>query len=923
MSLNHIILQQNFLTACETASPQEHAIIDQINGCFNRCLPAVTMAEILSLRTCNILLKQGVTTGEILTITSNETVCAECKERLQELTGTTVNNVFTIHSFCEQLVADIPGILPNPLATRLSITGAIALLKKLVDSFPAGHPLKKFRSDVYKATTQLKPLFSCIKKNGYAVPMLLQRIEDRLTAATITKLVPKEAADMEEMIAILINLRAAVNEFENYQVLLQQRNTFDEDDLIQFAIKALEENNPLLTAWLQPFKYFQLDLDTNADRLARKLLDQLKSSATSLNILSIDRDGQTAETSDQQAPAPSSISAYPSQEAELADLTGNLSSLLQQGIDSKRIAVVYTHDDCRTRVEQLLQQHHIPFYSKGMINLSKETFIRKILLLLNYTSNEYTQSFSNDDLLFEILHSDFYHAAPLEIARLLAEINGKKNNKSPGNLRRLLVEKMNAAPKDLFDTGLDKELASITAMLEQLILNVPKMTGLQFFDHLVQEAKILQYINGQPEKAWLSRLLEALRAFIEKESSSNPTLSLANLVSDLDFMQAENWPIYVHHGKGDINGIRLVHISDAAGVGNKFDHVLVIAPKPPPSNSWFDQLYRVNDPILAALNGSTNITAYQKILNLQDVIAHNSLPKLVSRLVPVNQYRPQIAPLPTEFTAPLLRKFVMSVSALNNYLRCPLAFYYQHLLKVPAGKNEALEFGSAVHFALEQLFKKMSAPGGPAQYSFPPSIELANDFRQYMHDRLAHFTPDVFTRRIQYGETILHNYYNRYLSDWNKVVSVERNIQGIYLQGIPLRGKPDKLEFNGRSVTIVDYKTGNIEKALSKLNPPRESAPNGGDYWRQAVFYKMLVDLYPQKDWTVTSIEFDFIEPLNNQYHKKSIIVTPADMATVQQQVIQSWSAIQAHEFYTGCGKASCHWCNFVKDNRVAINDIL
>ena len=33
---------------------------------------------------------------------------------------------------------------------------------------------------------------------------------------------------------------------------------------------------------------------------------------------------------------------------------------------------------------------------------------------------------------------------------------------------------------------------------------------------------------------------------------------------------------------------------------------------------------------------------------------------------------------------------------------------------------------------------------------------------------------------------------------------------------------------------------------------------------------------------------------------------------------------IRDHDFYTGCGKEDCHWCNFVKTNNlaVALNEI-
>ena len=35
-----------------------------------------------------------------------------------------------------------------------------------------------------------------------------------------------------------------------------------------------------------------------------------------------------------------------------------------------------------------------------------------------------------------------------------------------------------------------------------------------------------------------------------------------------------------------------------------------------------------------------------------------------------------------------------------------------------------------------------------------------------------------------------------------------------------LKGKLDKLEFNGKEVNVVDYKTGDIDKAIPKIKGP-------------------------------------------------------------------------------------------------------
>ena len=131
------------------------------------------------------------------------------------------------------------------------------------------------------------------------------------------------------------------------------------------------------------------------------------------------------------------------------------------------------------------------------------------------------------------------------------------------------------------------------------------------------------------------------------------------------------------------------------------------------------------------------------------------------------------------------------------------------------------------------------------------------------------------------------------------------------------------MEFDGKQVNIVDYKTGNPENAIPKTKGPSDKQPLGGDYWRQAVFYKLLVD-NSQLGWQVMSTEFDFIEPdKKHSYRKFKVYVSPEDEVVVTRQIAETWAKIQNHDFYTGCGKADCHWCNFVKTNKLDRNATL
>ena len=86
---------------------------------------------------------------------------------------------------------------------------------------------------------------------------------------------------------------------------------------------------------------------------------------------------------------------------------------------------------------------------------------------------------------------------------------------------------------------------------------------------------------------------------------------------------------------------------------------------------------------------------------------------------------PEIDKMEEDYVTMALEKFVMNVTALNTYLKCPLEFYFRTLVRIPSPKNETLEFGSAAHYALEQLFKKMQDDPNKA---FPSKRNLCGRF---------------------------------------------------------------------------------------------------------------------------------------------------------------------------------------------------
>lgn len=47
---------------------------------------------------------------------------------------------------------------------------------------------------------------------------------------------------------------------------------------------------------------------------------------------------------------------------------------------------------------------------------------------------------------------------------------------------------------------------------------------------------------------------------------------------------------------------------------------------------------------------------------------------------------------------------------------------------------------------------------------FPPKEEMISDFNWYMHRHRENFTKEAFERRMEYGDEVLRNYYDKYIN---------------------------------------------------------------------------------------------------------------------------------------------------------------
>ncbi|OYY21490.1 MAG: DNA helicase UvrD [Sphingobacteriia bacterium 35-40-8] len=685
---------------------------------------------------------------------------------------------------------------------------------------------------------------------------------------------------------------------------------------------------------------------TLIDRNQERLIKQMPGLSKDL----ISSNGKLTSITD-----PPNIKEYESMRQEMIGICLEVETLLAKGMMPGKIGIIYKENKYGEALAQFFKEKQIPVYSKRNLNLLEIPLAQRIILFLKYLAAEWDTPFGGEEMLFQILHFNWFGIPAMEIAEITAKVADLKYGANKTSLRKQIREKANAPAADLFSQAPAKGFALVSIAIENLITAIANSSLINLVEQVIQQTKVLGWIMQSPDKHWHLQVLSGLFEFIKEEARRNPHLSLEQLVNIFSLMEKEELALPLVQVSGTEKGVNLMTAHGSKGL--EFEAVFFAGcnasnwekkRKPgggyqlpdtmfstAPVHSEEEELRRLFYVALTRAELQLQISfsrfkndgkpleptmflaeileqhslGIQPITLAQDALSEFALLDFETELAP------EIAKMEADFVSRMLEKFVMNVTALNNYLKCPLQFYYQNLVRVPSGKSEATEFGSAVHYALEKLFSKMQE-----REKFPELKEFMDDFEWYLHRHRENFTKEEFNRRMEQGQIVLTEYYQYYLNSWNKVVAVERTIRNVVVEGVPLKGKLDKLEFDGTNVNVVDYKTGDIEKARKKLLPPDDKEPNGGDYWRQAVFYKILVDHYDQKNWKVVSTEFDFVEPdKKKQFKKEKIVISPADITTVTQQIKTVWKKIQDRELYTGCGKSDCHWCNFVKENDMAV----
>ena len=223
-------------------------------------------------------------------------------------------------------------------------------------------------------------------------------------------------------------------------------------------------------------------------------------------------------------------------------------------------------------------------------------------------------------------------------------------------------------------------------------------------------------------------------------------------------------------------------------------------------------------------------------LEVEKQANHNLTHEIYNAVLPEKAYEPMVIEK-SEAVMDRLKEIAavgFSPSALTSYIRNPIQFYFQKILRIrevdEVEENIALNtLGTIIHETLKVLYD-------PFVGKFISEADIVNCFKLIDAEVLTQFKAVYKEGEIKKGRNLLafevakrnvHNFLKVELEgikagDAIKIIALEKTYERVLTDpGLPfpvlIKGNVDRIEERNGNIRIIDYKTGKVEKASVTL----------------------------------------------------------------------------------------------------------
>lgn len=633
------------------------------------------------------------------------------------------------------------------------------------------------------------------------------------------------------------------------------------------------------------------------------------------------------------------LKSYPNAKDEMFGVLSEIKELIQSGVSPQEIGVIYGRNSYGEEFAKILRDNGIFVQMKENQDLFKEPIFKKIVAILKYLC----QPSIDIRALRNIVYFDFFEVELSEIAKI----------------RNLRKDEKISIPS----------IAEIDKKLEMIRKKVSRsenyLSPMYVLGDILKTLGIDEYIMKSKEKYHLVSVLNELYKLMSTECLLHHKLTVKGFLNQLSSLQEMKISLPIEEISGSpSNCVQLMTAHGSKGL--EFEHVFMMKcndgnkggkwPGGENNSGRFSYPPSLNGKVEneSQLKEEENRRLFYVAMTRAKKVLHLSYSDDSAKTHFINEFENCIDPVEVtesleecqsideivipkfsdDILSEILGELSLSVSTLNAFLKCPLSFYFNKGLKLPSETNEAMVFGSIIHELLEKIYISIDdSQSSELTVKTVLSLEEALELFETIFDEKSYQLSSDRIKKDAYarGRNIIENLYKKdgYLKDG--VIAVEQHIKGIKLgdisntkvdlsevSDIELNGKIDKIECEEGVIRLIDYKTGKAKNAVDKLVPPSEKEPLGGDYWRQAVFYYVLltnagIDISDKE----ILVKYVFVEDSTNEdgfSETNDIRITRKEVDIVLSQIKDAVMKLKQGDFNCGCGLVKKDGNNFACD---------
>lgn len=930
--------------------------------------PGTGKTQMLALRIGNILLKvSGAKPDEILALTYTESAVATLRTRLASFIGSAAYRVriHTFHSFAQSILELRPDLFPRiALGTHLSPVRGIELMEKLLDQ----GAYAKIRSpkNPHRSARGLLAFMGKLKQEHYTPERYLAELtrERELVCGDPDRVHATGAHAGKEKVEhthrrerIEKHLEVALI-FAAYQDALERESLYDYEDLIGEAVRGLSTDEGFRAQAGEQSQFVLADEHQDANPAQNRLLELITDFDGAPNLFIVG-DEKQAIYRFQGASLASFFyfkEKYP--EAKVISLNENYRSM--------ETILAAAHDLIAPAPvpESSLRPVLVAFRGKGgsVEEVVCDTPREEYETICAHIRKLHTAGVSYEDIAIltkknaDVLAlADYLRRAGVPEDHKSAEMNALSHPAVPLFIALMQavadVSRDDTLARALFLPGMPMPLSERIRLLAfprtgKSLMKILEESGTDEMRSWVRRMKKLsEESSATPVVAWLARLAsesgfvagilalgesesayDAYQSFMDEAallSRENPSATVFDFLRRLALIEKHELKIKrartkrsgvrlmtVHSAKGlEFPYVIIAHATDERWLRGKSDEFSLLLEREDDEHDVRRLLYvaltRAKDGVLVTRAAVTDEDRAQTPLRfLADVPSRTVADGFVAEMPTAILYENRTI-LDVEFLKERLLARGFSPTSFNNYVASPWQYYFRSLLQLPDAPTLSMLFGTAVHAGLKSYAD--SVKKGES------SVEVAHaSFRAELF-RLP-LSPLDRQELIKKGEAVLSAYLAQESSSMSSVcesefpISVILTVPGV--GEVPLAGKFDRLDIGtDGSVTVVDYKTG---KAKSENDIRGLTKSGNGDYYRQLVFYKLLLE----KDgrYQMREAALHFVEPdEKGKCVVRRFAITDAEVVALEADIIAAAQAIANGSVFTkSCDPSSCDYCDLV-----------